>query len=314
MNVFNDKDLLEEAALIMNINPAFVEKDWYAVQVLKKVHEFSYPDFEIIFSGGTALSKAHQIIQRFSEDADFRMQSDLIAGKSKNTQKKILSGFKKAVVAHLRTEFDIADDKIIARDGNHFFSVEMTYSTLFPQSDVLRPHLLVEFRLSNLLLDKQVFSVTSFINELSGKMPEVKDISCTNATEIAIDKISALLWRIPQREEDIKNSTENPDDRNIVRHLHDLYFLYDTVISYPGFKTLLLQTIQQDDDRAKAMAGRSVKEKFGIVLDILKYDKKYPGEYDRFVKGMSYAKGYLPEYPGVIAVFEQLSKAIFERQ
>jgi hypothetical protein len=35
----------------------------YAVQVLKKIHEFSYSGFEIIFSGGTALSKAHNIIQ-----------------------------------------------------------------------------------------------------------------------------------------------------------------------------------------------------------------------------------------------------------
>lgn len=307
MNVFKDRTLLEEAALIKNINPAFVEKDWYAVQVLKKVHEFSYPGFKIIFSGGTALSKAHNIIQRFSEDVDFRVQSNLLKGKSKSAQKKTLSDFKNTVIAHLRTEFDIADNKIIARDSNHFFSVELDYPTLFPHSDALRPHLLIEFKLSKLLLETQVFSVASFINELSRKAPEVVDIHCTNAIEIAIDKFSALLWRIPQREEDIKNNTENPDDRNIVRHLHDLYFLYDAVINYPDFKTLMLHTIQQDDDRSKSIEGLSVKEKFDIVLDILNNDKKYPDEYDHFVKGMSYAAGSLPEYPNVVAVFEQLS-------
>lgn len=310
MNVFNDKNLLEEVAVTKNISVAFVEKDWYAVQVLRKVYEFSYPGFEIIFSGGTALSKAHNIIQRFSEDVDFRVQTNLLEGKSKSQQKKILSDFKNAVIAHLRTEFGINDDKIIARDSNHFFSVELDYPTLFPQSVVLRPHLLTEFKLSRLFLEAQSFPVSSFVSELSRKSPEVPDIVCTNSVEIAIDKFSALLWRIPQREEDIKNNVENSDDRNIVRHLHDLYFLYNNAINYPGFKPLMLHTIQEDDHRAKSIAGLSVKEKFDIVLDILRKDKKYPDEYDHFVKGMSYAAGSLPEYSNAIAVFDQLATHI----
>ncbi|MFT4205409.1 MAG: nucleotidyl transferase AbiEii/AbiGii toxin family protein [Chitinophagaceae bacterium] len=310
MNEFKNKDLLEEVATIKNINAAFVEKDWYAVQVLKKVHEFSYPGFDIIFSGGTALSKAHNIIQRFSEDVDFRIQTNLLEEKSKSQQKKILSDFKNAVITHLRTEFDIDDNKIVARDSNHFFSVQLDYPTLFPQSVALRPHLLIEFRLTNLFLKAQTFSVSSFVNELSRKSPEVLNVACANSIEIAIDKCSALLWRIPQREEDIKNNAENPDDRNIVRHLHDLYFLNRTVINYHGFKTLMIHTIQEDDDRAKSIEGLSIKEKFSIALDILRNDKKYPTEYGRFVKGMSYAAGSLPEYSSVVAAFEQLFKDI----
>lgn len=180
MNVFKDKVLLEEAAVIKSISAVFVEKDWYAVQVLKKVREFSYPGFDIIFSGGTALSKAHRIIQRFSEDVDFRVQTNLLDGKGKSQQRKILSDFKYSLISHLRTEFDIDDDKFI----------------------------------------------------------------------------------------------------------------------------------QEDDNRAKSIAGLITKEKFDIVLKILKNDKKYPAEYDHFVKGMSYAVGSLPEYHAVIAVFEQLSTHI----
>ncbi|MFT4093035.1 MAG: nucleotidyl transferase AbiEii/AbiGii toxin family protein [Niabella sp.] len=306
MNVFKDKNLLEEAAAIKNINAVFVEKDWYAVQVLKKVREFSYPGFDIIFSGGTALSKAHGVIQRFSEDVDFRVQTNLLDGKSKSQQRKLLSDFKNALVTHLRTQFTIDDDKVMAWDGNHFFSIELDYPTLYAQSEVLRPHLLIEFKLSVLMLDAQVFSVSSFINELSQKSPEVRDIGCTNSIEIAVDKFSALLWRIPQREEDIKNGVENPDDRNMVRHLHDLYFLYEAAVGHSDFRSLALRTIQEDDSRAKSISGLSVKEKFGIVLDILKNDRKYPAEYDHFVKGMSYAAGSLPEYRDAIAVFKQL--------
>jgi len=311
--VFKDKDLLEEVAAIKNINAAFVEKDWYAVQVLKKVREFSYPGFDIIFSGGTALSKAHGIIMRFSEDVDFRVQNNVLDRKSKSQQRKVLSDFKNALIAHLRADFDIDGDKIMARDGNHFFSVELDYPTLYPPSVVLRPHLLIEFKLSTLILDAQVFSVSSFINELSRKSPEVPDISCTNSVEIAVDKFSALLWRIPQREEDIKNGAENSDDRNMVRHLHDLYFLHDAAVSHLGFKSLVLRTIQADDNRARSITGLSADEKFGIVIGILKKDKKYPTEYDHFVKGMSYASGSLPEYDKVIETFERLAAHVIDK-
>jgi len=95
--------------------------------VLKKIHEFSYPDFEIIFSGGTALSKAHGIIQRFSEDLDFRIEANFLDTESKSQQRKILSGFKNALIAHLRTEFTIEEHKIKPRDGNRFFSIELDY-------------------------------------------------------------------------------------------------------------------------------------------------------------------------------------------
>lgn len=93
MNIFKNKTLLEEAGVLKNINASFVEKDWYAVQVLKKIHEFSYPGFEIIFTGGTALSKAYNIIQRFSEDIDFRVRSDIIWNRSKSQQNKNIIQF-----------------------------------------------------------------------------------------------------------------------------------------------------------------------------------------------------------------------------
>ena len=227
--------------------------------------------------------------------------------KAKSQQRKILSGFKNALIAHLRTEFTIEDHKIKPRDGNRFFSIELDYPTLYVQSDALRPHLLIEFKLSPLIMDAQVFSVASFINELSKKTAEVLDIACTNSIEIAVDKLSALIWRIPQREEKIKNGIEDSDGRNMVRHLHDLYFLHEVAIRHHDFKPLVLRIIQQDDNRAKSITGLDVKEKFSIVLGILKKDSKYAQEYDQFVKGMSYAAGSPPEYIEVLAIFERLA-------
>jgi predicted nucleotidyltransferase component of viral defense system len=65
MNAFPEKNLIEEVATIKGINPSFVEKDWHVNQVIELISGISFRDFSIIFSGGTALSKAHKLIQRF---------------------------------------------------------------------------------------------------------------------------------------------------------------------------------------------------------------------------------------------------------
>jgi predicted nucleotidyltransferase component of viral defense system len=67
-----DPDVIEEIAAELGIEAAFVEKDWYSVQVLKKIAEHSCDNITTIFSGGTSLSMGHGLIQRFSEDLDFR--------------------------------------------------------------------------------------------------------------------------------------------------------------------------------------------------------------------------------------------------
>jgi predicted nucleotidyltransferase component of viral defense system len=58
-----------------------VEKDWYVTQVIRKISKIHYEDFQVIFTGGTALSKAYGLIQRFSEDVDFRVITLILAQK-----------------------------------------------------------------------------------------------------------------------------------------------------------------------------------------------------------------------------------------
>jgi hypothetical protein len=48
-----------------------VEKDFWVTEVLRGVAETSQRvGCSIVFKGGTSLSKAHRLIQRFSEDVD----------------------------------------------------------------------------------------------------------------------------------------------------------------------------------------------------------------------------------------------------
>ena len=70
----NDKELFEQAVLMasemLNIDSGIVEKDYYVTMFLKELVK-KQPN--IIFKGGTSLSKCHKLIQRFSEDIDLAL-------------------------------------------------------------------------------------------------------------------------------------------------------------------------------------------------------------------------------------------------
>lgn len=71
MNLHNDrtlfKEMIDEASIEFAITQSLIEKDYYVTMILEEYHKLE-PD--IVFKGGTSLSKAYHIINRFSEDID----------------------------------------------------------------------------------------------------------------------------------------------------------------------------------------------------------------------------------------------------
>jgi hypothetical protein len=73
------------------IAPYAVEKDWWVVQVLSAIFELEVGQ-HLIFKGGTSLSKAWGLIERFSEDIDLVLDRSFLGfeGKLSRTQIKKL--------------------------------------------------------------------------------------------------------------------------------------------------------------------------------------------------------------------------------
>lgn len=73
MKLHLNKELFNEAIRItaqqMDIQPIYVEKDYWVTLVLHTLYHSAVKD-EVIFKGGTSLSKCFGLIDRFSEDID----------------------------------------------------------------------------------------------------------------------------------------------------------------------------------------------------------------------------------------------------
>ena len=305
MNTRPDKDLFVQAAKIKRMRETFVEKDWLVTQVIKHIGGIQKEGFDVVFSGGTALSKAHNLLFRFSEDVDFR-----VLVKPKLRTRKALSSFKHTVIGALRAHgFAIEDHNVKARDENHFFAIDLEYETAFPPDDALRPHIQIEMTARDIQLPPLVLPVFSFLNELAKQPPEVPAIRCIDPVESAADKLSAIAWRIPDR---VRG--DQYDDPSIVRHIHDLAMLKDLALDCIGFSVLVSKSMQEDDSRAKndlSLEGMPIQEKLQKMLGVLDYDMNYAAEYKRFVEDVSYAKsGEIPDFENAVSAVRELIKAV----
>jgi len=72
------RDIFTEAAARLGIRPVIVEKDFWVCFVLKILFQKSRFGKSLVFKGGTSLSKAYGLIERFSEDIDLVLDWALI--------------------------------------------------------------------------------------------------------------------------------------------------------------------------------------------------------------------------------------------
>jgi hypothetical protein len=301
MSAVPDKTIIEEVALELGIDPAFVEKDWYVVQLIRALMATDLFDAQLVFTGGTALSKAHRLLQRFSEDIDFRLILPTEPPLSGSRQRKLLSAIRDGLRECITTMFPTVAVQWKARDENRFFSFEVEYPSVVTPSRALRPHVLIEVTVSTLSLPPLMLPVASFIAELTKTGPEIPAVTCLDPVENAVDKMSALVWRIPDR---VRQPAD--DDPDLVRHIHDLAALQSYAIQHADFRRLAIGMIRQDDNRCDRITGWPFEKKLELLLEILTSDPEYRSEYTRFVQGMSYATGGVPTYAEALAKLKLL--------
>ena len=135
----NNKDLFEQVILRtaddLGINPAIIEKDYYVTLFLKEIVKV-YPD--IIFKGGTSLSKCHKLIRRFSEDIDLNIDTE---NKPTEGQRKKLKEAIISVIAGLGFTLTNPDDVRSRRSYNKYI---VDYDTVFG-TQYLKEKLIVEW-------------------------------------------------------------------------------------------------------------------------------------------------------------------------
>src|SRR5690606_14253840 len=71
--------IFTEIATQMGMKPFAVEKDWWVSRTLEIIFQMPIAQ-HLVFKGGTSLSKAWKLINRFSEDIDLAIDKEFFEG------------------------------------------------------------------------------------------------------------------------------------------------------------------------------------------------------------------------------------------
>ena len=289
-----------------NVDPVFIEKDWYTQHILGVIARFESDEFQPVFSGGTSLSKGYRLIQRFSEDVDFRMRplkEKLTRSFRSNYQDQIVQA-----VLDSSPDLQLVRD-VYKRDKSTFLKFQIAYPSQFSTVNALRPYVQVELSFEPPQLETETCPISSLIHQFTQQPPEILGMACLNLSETAADKLGALSWRVMGKE-----PNDEKYDPRIIRHLYDLSYLAPLVVDSPDWLDLSYKTVANDlktRDRGLAERIKDPVELLTGLTEKLSTNKVYARHYQDFVESLAY--GESPSFKEAIESLGRLTDRLREK-
>lgn len=302
MRLHNNKESFERLIRIVSdyysIDPALVEKDYYVTLLLK---ELTARVPNLLFKGGTSLSKCHKIIDRFSEDIDLTLDENHQTQGQKKQMKAELVEACEVLGLHL-TNFD----EIRSRRDYNCYKIE--YKIQHPSVSV-KPLLLVETTYITKAYPSELRPATSIIydylhetdNETAIEKYELQpfEIRVQALERTLIDKVFAVCdYVVGKRIE--RNS----------RHIYDLSRLLTKVHLDEKLKELVKDVRADRKPHAlcySAQDGANVPE---ILSGIVK-SGIYKEDYETITKIMMFK--YLPYEEAIKSLETIIASGVFEK-
>ncbi len=267
----NEKELFEQLILRtadeFGIKAAIVEKDYYVTLFLKAIVK-EMPD--IIFKGGTSLSKCYKLIDRFSEDIDLNIDTE---SKPTEGQRKQLKASILSVVELFGFTLNNPED-VRSRRAYNKYVVE--FPSVF-DTPYLKEHLIIETSVYIRAYPTNRMSAASMIYEYLKKNGfedlittydlEPFELKVQTAERTLIDKVYALGdYYLADK------VTEHS------RHIYDLYKLLDVVTLNDGLKPLIEEVAKERKAHPACLSaqdGVNIRLLLQEILDKHVYKEDY---------------------------------------
>lgn len=257
---------IRAASRHFNVSPAIIEKDYYVTLVLCELAK-QVPD--LLFKGGTSLSKCHKIIDRFSEDIDITLDSEHQSqGKRRNLKYTIVE-----ICNNLGLNLLNESETRSRRDYNCY---KIDYSARHSLSG-LNPQLLVETVFIVKAFPDEVKKASSMIydylkavgNDEAIEQYELEpfDIRVQTLDRTLVDKVFAVCDYM------LDNKTERQS-----RHIYDLSRLLTLVTLDDNLKALIKEVREDRKPGTKcysAQDGVSVPKLLRQMIDTEFFKKDY---------------------------------------
>ena len=280
------RDIISIVSERKNVTTDIVEKDYYVTMIL---YLLSQKEIEVIFKGGTSLSKAYGVIDRFSEDIDITFKEHLGESRRKKLKYNILKPIAEDLEIEIKNWKDIESDNSNFSGLSPFVKLEtalMSYS--FPTE---------RRQISNYIYDTLKNEEPELIKKYN-LIPFEMSVQCLNRT--LADKIFAVCDYYLQGKAQ-RNS----------RHLYDIFKLLNYVEIDEEFVELMMKVREH-----RKTVGEKIAPAANENVDILQlareiYDSRfYENDYHNTTENIISDE---IDYSIVIERYIQVVKELFEK-
>ena len=280
MNLHHDEtafaELIAGAATELRIPANIIEKDYFVTLTLK---ELSSHLNDMVFKGGTSLTKCYQLLNRFSEDIDISYTAESgVLGESRKKQ------LKKAVVTTMESLGLTISNLHETQSRRHYNCYRTTYPSVYNKSPLLKPELIVEtyvallpFPTISRMTDNYLYRFLKKMNFLHiARQYDLMPFPITTQTieRTLVDKIYAIC----------DYYLEDKVERHS-RHLYDIHEIYSHLKIDKSFRTLVSDVRAA---RAALPICPSAKENVSINALLTKIISKniYQKDYKEITEGL----------------------------
>ena len=287
---------------------AVIEKDLLITEVLRSVVAVDSDGIQLVFCGGTCLSKAHGLIVRMSVDNDFKLV--LAQGLSRSARSRLLSQFKKRLAAALiEAGFAVPTDEIIARDENSYVSLNLHYESRFAPVASLRSEIKLELNARPPVLPTAPLPIASMLDVLIQAPRTDFHVECIGVEETLAEKVLSFLRRTAEAR--AGRNRADYDDR-LVRHLYDVRAIArereGLVLPHEHFAALVAGDATQFRNQYPEFEDDPVGQ-MRVVLDALHHEADaFERDYLRFVDELVF--GEPVTFAEARAVFIELAESL----
>lgn len=320
MTLHNDStlfaDLLNATAQDMNLPVLYIEKDYWVTYLLKRLSLSKYNN-SAIFKGGTSLSKAYKLIDRFSEDIDLAVIADNLGS---NQIKTLIKNIEKDMLDANFSE--IKEHKQVSK-GSEFRKTVHSYPKLengdfgHAQENIIlelnsfaQPHPFAKQEISSYVYDFLLKNAPEMIQEHS---LEPFGVNVLDYRRTLCEKISAIARASHE------NDQHNSALKEKIRHFYDIHFLMQenllkTFIKSSDFTVMIAQVRADDQRQFSASEWSSIPlHETPIFVDAHQLLTQLESYYMNEFKDLVYAKT-MPSMKQVIQEIENLAKVLKEKR
>lgn len=251
--------LVGETARYIGFSSDIICKDYYVMLLLKEIIKVE-PD--LIFKGGTSLSKAWHVINRFSEDIDLTHTDKLGESRRHRINKHICE-----VIRNL----ELVDTCKRKYDKNPFRRFIVDYPKLSEEESFYKKDVIIEsaFQLQSFPTDKKYVCsyITDYLKSIDREdlieMYELEpfEVNVQTLDRTFIDKVFALCdYKIEGR---LKMHA---------RHIYDLYKLYPLMKFDDNFKNLVKEIRELRKDNEKCFSAKDGEDVNSHLKEIIEND------------------------------------------